>query len=51
MAIRKIVELGKDDVLRKRARKVDKFDKRLWTLMDDMADTMYEADEIGRAHV
>ena len=49
MAIRKIVELGQDDVLRKRARKVDKFDKRLWTLMDDMADTMYEADGAGLA--
>ena len=49
MAIRKIVKLGEDDVLRKRARKVDKFDKRLWTLMDDMADTMYEADGAGLA--
>ena len=49
MAIRKIVELGQDDILRKRARKVDKFDKRLWTLMDDMADTMYEADGAGLA--
>ena len=49
MAIRKIVKLGEDEVLRKRARKVDKFDKRLWTLMDDMADTMYEADGAGLA--
>ena len=49
MAIRKIVELGQDDVLRKRSRKVDKFDKRLWTLMDEMADTMYEAEGAGLA--
>ena len=49
MAIRKIVALGEDEVLRKRSRKVDKFDKRLWTLMDDMADTMYEADGAGLA--
>lgn len=49
MAIRKIVKLGEDEVLRKRARKVDKFDRRLWTLMDDMADTMYEADGAGLA--
>lgn len=49
MAIRKIVKLGEDEVLRKRSRKVDKFDKRLWTLMDDMADTMYEADGAGLA--
>lgn len=49
MAIRKIVKMGEDDVLRKHARKVDKFDRRLWTLMDDMADTMYKADGAGLA--
>ena len=49
MAIRKIVEMGKDDVLRKHARKVEKFDKRLSVLLDDMADTMYEADGVGLA--
>lgn len=49
MAIRKIVKLGEDDVLRKHARKVDKFDRRLHVLLDDMADTMYEADGVGLA--
>ena len=49
MAIRKIMVLGEDDVLRKRARRVDKFDKRLRTLLDDMADTMYKADGVGLA--
>ena len=49
MAIRNIVKLGEDDVLRKRCRRVDKFDKRLWTLMEDMADTMYETDGVGLA--
>ena len=49
MAIRKIVELGKDDILRKHARKVIKFDRRLAQLLDDMADTMYEADGVGLA--
>ena len=49
MAIRKIVKLGEDDVLRKRSRKVEKFDKRLEQLLDDMADTMYEADGAGLA--
>ena len=49
MAIRKIVELGKDDILRKHARKVEKFDRRLGVLMDYMADTMYEADGVGLA--
>ena len=49
MAIRKIIELGTDDVLRKHARKVAKFDRRLGVLLDDMADTMYEADGVGLA--
>ena len=49
MAIRRIVKLGEDDVLRKHARKVDKFDKRLGILLDDMADTMYEAEGAGLA--
>ena len=49
MAIRNIVVLGEDEVLRKRSRRVDKFDKRLRTLLDDMADTMYEADGVGLA--
>ena len=49
MAIRRIVKLGEDDVLRKHARKVDKFDRRLGILLDDMADTMYEADGVGLA--
>ena len=49
MAIRKIVEMGKDEILRKHAREVVKFDRRLGTLLDDMADTMYEADGVGLA--
>ena len=49
MAIRKIGEMGKDDILRKRARRVDKFDRRLHQLLDDMADTMLEADGVGLA--
>ncbi len=48
MAVRKIFRLG-DDVLRKKARPVDKFDKRLHTLLDDMAETMYAADGAGLA--
>ena len=49
MAIRKIVEMGKDDILRKHARQVVKYDRRLAVLLDDMADTMYEADGVGLA--
>ena len=49
MAIRKIVEMGKDDILRKHSRRVTKFDRRLAVLLDDMAETMYEADGVGLA--
>ena len=48
MAIRKILIEG-EETLRKHARKVEKFDKRLWTLLDDMAETMYDADGAGLA--
>lgn len=48
MATRKIVEIG-DDKLRKQSKPVEKFDKRLKTLLDDMADTMYKADGVGLA--
>lgn len=49
MAIRKIIELGADDVLRKRCRVVERFDDRLGTLLDDMAETMYASDGAGLA--
>ena len=51
MATRRILEKGRDELLRKRSRPVEKFDKRLWTLLDDMADTMYDADGAGLAAV
>jgi len=51
MAIRKIVRLNEDDILRKHSRKVEKFDRRLGDLLDDMADAMYEADGAGLAAV
>lgn len=49
MAIRKILIEGEDELLRKRSRVVETFDKRLWTLLDDMAETMYAADGAGLA--
>ena len=49
MAIRKIIELGTDDVLRKHARKVERFDDRLAELLDDMAETMYAGNGAGLA--
>ncbi len=50
MAIRKIVEVG-DPILRKKSRPVEKFDERLWTLLDDMRETMYLANGVGLAAV
>ena len=66
MATRNIVVEG-DEVLRKKCRVVEKFDDRLFELLDDMRDTLYGSGngvglaapqvgilrrvEIGRAHV
>lgn len=48
MAIRKIVTVG-DPVLKKTCRAVTKFDDRLATLLDDMFETMHEANGVGLA--
>lgn len=48
MAIRKIVYI-EDELLRKKSRKVEVFDKRLHTLLDDMAQTMRDANGVGLA--
>lgn len=48
MAIRQIVKEG-DPILTKKCRPVEKFDDRLAQLLDDMAQTMYEANGVGLA--
>ncbi|MBR4458901.1 MAG: peptide deformylase [Clostridia bacterium] len=48
MAIRKIVKLG-DESLRKTCKPQETFSLRLWTLLKDMADTMYQAEGVGLA--
>ena len=48
MAIRNIVKDG-DEILHKKCREVVKFDERLWTLLDDMAETMHDAEGVGLA--
>ena len=50
MAVRNIVKTG-DDILRKKSRPVEKFDERLWQLLDDMRETMYLANGVGLAAV
>ncbi|MGA8942058.1 MAG: peptide deformylase [Thermoactinomyces sp.] len=48
MAIRNIV-LYPDPVLKKKSRPVTKFNERLHKLLDDMAETMYDAPGVGLA--
>lgn len=48
MAIRRIVK-DNEDILHKKCRTVEKFDEKLWTLLDDMAETMYAANGVGLA--
>ncbi|MGD9559391.1 MAG: peptide deformylase [Oscillospiraceae bacterium] len=48
MALRNIVKDG-EPVLKKKARPVTKFDDRLAQLLDDMAETMMDADGLGLA--
>ena len=48
MAIRNIVKDG-DPILKKKCRPVDKFDKKLAILLDDMAETMHRANGVGLA--
>ena len=46
MAIRNIV-LETDALLRKTSRPVEKFDERLWVLLDDMLETMKQANGVS----
>ena len=48
MALRTITKEG-DPILRKVCRPVTEFNERLWTVLDDMADTMHNADGVGLA--
>lgn len=48
MALRQIVQIG-EPVLRKTCKPVEKIDEKIIQLLDDMADTMYEADGVGLA--
>lgn len=48
MALRNIRKYG-DAILRKKCREVDEIDKRLLTLIEDMKETMYDADGVGLA--
>ena len=48
MALRKIRKKG-DEILYKRSKEITEFDKKLAELLDDMYDTMKDADGVGLA--
>ncbi len=48
MALRNIVTEG-DDILLKKCRAVEKFDKKLWDLLDDMVETLHDSGGVGLA--
>ncbi|AJA48175.1 peptide deformylase 1 [Clostridium pasteurianum DSM 525 = ATCC 6013] len=48
MALRNIRTLG-DNILRKKSRPIDKINDRILTLIEDMKETMYEAQGVGLA--
>lgn len=50
MAIRNL-RIDEDPILRKKSRAVENFDERLFTLLDDMAQTMYDKEGVGLAAV
>lgn len=49
MALREIKHYEMDEILRKKSREVQKIDHRIITLLDDMAETMYNAEGVGLA--
>ena len=48
MAVLDILQFG-DDILREKSTEVADFNEELWELLDDMAETMYEAGGVGLA--
>ncbi|MDR3643839.1 MAG: peptide deformylase, partial [Clostridia bacterium] len=48
MAIRNILQVG-DDLLRKQSKPVTSFDRKLWQLLDDMAETLHKEEGAGLA--
>ena len=49
MAIRQIKHYKKSDILRMKAKKVNKIDERTRLLISDMVDTMYHEQGVGLA--
>lgn len=49
MALRNIMNYQTDDILRKKAKNVNLVDKKILTLLEDMTETMYQANGAGLA--
>ena len=49
MAIHEIIKGQTNEILRKKARKVDKIDTKIWTVLDDMTETLQNAGGNGLA--
>jgi peptide deformylase len=49
MALRGITNYKVDDILRKKSRHVEEINEKISRLMDDMAETMYQANGVGLA--
>lgn len=49
MAVRQVVT--DKEFLRKKCKPVEKFDEKLWQLLDDMAETMYATNGVGLAAI
>ena len=48
---KRIIRQEGDEILRKKSKPVESFDRKLWELLDDMAETMAEEDGAGLAAV
>ena len=46
---KRIIRQEGDEILRKKSKPVENFDRKLWELLDDMAETMYANDGAGLA--
>lgn len=47
----RIIKTEENPILKKISKQVTDFDEKLWTLLDDMKDTLYKADGVGLAAV
>ena len=46
---KRIIRQEGDEILRKKSKPVENFDRKLWELLDDMAETMHKANGVGLA--